>query len=328
MGNKELDFAAGSAKIRVLFWVGDSSMTKKPKGNGKKKPAKKPLPLAKKSPSKKRPPKTAPARKSTEPTLRKSPIPIHPTKNLFPLPSFLPGNPSPGFPEYDFLGDLPESYGTRRLFLTARDPRCLFAYWDFTWHQLRDAEKESPEGKVYLQIYIHGRERVHQIHIHPGSREWYLPVDRPATLFQAELGYYRSNGSFQQLAVSGEALTPRDDPSPNHEIQFVTIPFHYSFQQLWGLIRSHVRPGEALARALARLQQEGHPFPFAYALRRFLASGMAEKIFAYLGEDMIRRHRMASFEMTEILRLQLETCPKPGSSQLHGTSPGNPPPFA
>ena len=86
--------------------------------------------------------------------------------------------------------------------------------------------------------------------------------------------------------------------------------------------------GEALARALARLQQEGHPFPFAYALRRFLASGIAEMIFAYLGGDLIRRNRMASFEMTEILRLQLETCPKPGSSQLHGTSPGNPPPFA
>jgi len=193
---------------------------------------------------------------------------------------------------------------------------------------MRDAEKESLEGKVYLQIYIPGQERIHQIHVPPGSREWYLPVDRPATRFQAELGYYRSDGSFQQLAVSGEALTPRDDPSPNHEIQFVTIPFHYSFQQLWGLIRSYIRPGEALARALARLQQEGHPFPFAYALRRFLASGMAEKIFAYLGGDMIRRHRMASFEMTEILRLQLETCPKPGSSQLHGTSPGNPPPFA
>ena len=303
-------------------------MTKKPKRSGKMKPAQKPLPLTKKSPSKKRPPKTVSAKKSTEPRLRKSPIPIHPKKNLFPLPSFLPGSLSPGVPEYDFLGELPESYGTRRLFLTARDPRCLFIYWDFTWQQLRDAEKVSPGGKVYLQIYIPDQERVHQIHIHPGSREWYLPVDRPATRFQAELGYYLSNGSFHQLAVSGEAFTPRDDPSPNHEIQFVTIPFHYSFQQLWGLIRSHIRPGEALARALARLQQEGHPFPFAYALRRFLASGIAEMIFAYLGGDLIRRNRMASFEMTEILRLQLETCPKPGSSQLHGTSPGNPPPFA
>jgi len=34
-------------------------------------------------------------------------------------------------------GELPESYGTRQLFLAARDPRWLYAHWDFTAEQLR-----------------------------------------------------------------------------------------------------------------------------------------------------------------------------------------------
>ena len=34
-------------------------------------------------------------------------------------------------------GELPEAYGTERLLLTARDPRWLYAHWDFTLEQLR-----------------------------------------------------------------------------------------------------------------------------------------------------------------------------------------------
>jgi hypothetical protein len=203
------------------------------------------------------------------------------------------------------LGELPESYGTRRIFLAARDPRWLYAYWDFSWQQLRDAEQESPGGKVFLQIYIPGAERVHQIQVFPGSKEWYLPVHRPATLFQAELGYYRYDGSFHQLAVSDKVLTPRDDPSPNREVEFVTIPFHYSFRQLLDLIQDQMRPGEGLAKALARLQRDGYPLPFPYALRRVVPSGLADRILEYLGGDLVRRLRVGSLEITETLRRRL-----------------------
>jgi len=277
------------------------------------------IPRSKKSPS----PRSK--NKSPRPRLRKTPLPISPANHPFPLPSFLPQKPTSFPPAFEFLGDLPESYGTRRLFLTARDPHTLFAYWDFTREQIQDAEKEASDGRIYLQIFVPGQERVHQIHVVPGSREWFFPTHRPATLFQAELGYYRSSGSFHQLAVSPTIITPPDAPSANHQIQFVTIPFHYSFRQLWDLIRNYLLPGEALAQALARLQHAGHPFPFSYAIRRLVSSRLTEKIFFYLGGDYLRHHSFGSFEMTELLRRRIETCPKPGSSHLHGTSPGNPP---
>lgn len=243
--------------------------------------------------------------KSVTPRLRESPLPVDQSAHKFVLQPFSPAQPEPELPAYEYLGELPETYGTRRLFLAARDPRWLYTYWDFSWQQLRDAEQESPEGKVFLQIFIPGSERVHQIQVFPGSKEWYLPVHRPATLFQAELGYYRQDGSFHRLAVSDEVLTPRDDPSPNREVEFVTIPFHYSFRQLLDLICDQMRPGEGLAKALARLQREGFPLPFPYALRRVVPSGLADRILEYLGGDLVRRIRVGSLEMTETLRRRL-----------------------
>jgi hypothetical protein len=56
-----------------------------------------------------------------------------------------------------------------------------------------------------------------------------------------------------------------------------------------------------------------------------VSSRLTEKIFLYLGGDYLRHRSFGSFEITELLRRRIETCPKPGSSHLHGTSPGNPP---
>jgi hypothetical protein len=96
----------------------------------------------------------------------------------------------------------------------------------------------------------------------------------------------------------------------------VTIPFHYSFRQLWDLVRSLLRPGEALAQILARLQKAGHPLPFPYALRRLLSSETTAKIFSYLGGEFIKHHRFGSFEMTET-RLQ----PTPRHLPRHSSAP-------
>ena len=124
----------------------------------------------------------------SSPRLRESPLPVDQSAHKFVLQPFTPSAPQPETPAFEFLGELPESYGTRRLFLAARDPRWLYAYWDFSWQQLREVEQESPEGKIFLQIFIPGAERIQQIQVFPGSKEWSLPVHRPATLFQAEIG--------------------------------------------------------------------------------------------------------------------------------------------
>jgi len=213
--------------------------------------------------------------------------------------------PPAQLPAYEFLGYLPDSYGTRKLFLVARDPSMVFAYWDLDPVQYQEATRAAHDGKVFLELYVPGEGRVQQIHIWANHKNWYLQVNRPDTAFIAQLGYYKADGTFEVLARSAEVQTPRDDLSPNTDAQFVTIPFHLSFQQLYDLIAGHIRPGEELAEALARLEKSDFEFPFQARIPRDLSTQETEELFGYL-DDEERRRMGGSFEITEMLRKRYE----------------------
>jgi hypothetical protein len=224
-----------------------------------------------------------------------------------PTPDEAPKNgthPKP-LPAYEFLGYLPDSYGTKKLFLVARDPGILFAYWDLSQVQYQEAARSANEGKVFLEVYVPGEGRVQQIHVWDSHRNWYLQVNRPDTNFVAQLGYYRPDGGFEVLARSAEVRTPRDDLSPNTEANFVTIPFHLSFQQLYDLIAGQIKPGEELAEALARLEKSDFEFPFQARIPRDLSAKETDELFGYL-DDEERRRMGGSFEITEMLRKRYE----------------------
>jgi hypothetical protein len=210
-------------------------------------------------------------------------------------------------PAYEFLGYLPDSYGTKKLFLVARDPHILFAYWDLSPVQYQEAARAAHDGKVFLEVYVPGEGRVQQIHIWDTHKNWYLQVNRPDTNFVAQLGYYRQDGSFEVLARSAEVRTPRDTLSPNTDARFVTIPFHVSFRELFELIASHVQPGEELAETLARLQKTDFELPFQARIPRDLTAKESDELLEYLGDEEIRRRMVGSFEITEILKKRFET---------------------
>jgi hypothetical protein len=210
-------------------------------------------------------------------------------------------------PAYEFLGHLPESYGTKKLFLVARDPHILFAYWDLNQDQYQVAASKAHDGKVFLEVYVPGEGRVQQIHIWDSHKNWYLQVNRPDTSFIAQLGYYGHSGAFEVLARSSEVRTPRDTLSPNTDARFVTIPFHITFHELYELIAAQVAPGEELAETLARLQKNDYELPFQARVPRDLTSEESEELLGYLGDEEVRRRMVGSFEITEILRKRYET---------------------
>ena len=131
-----------------------------------------------------------------------SPAPVVPAATQTAVPK------APELPAYEFLGYLPESYGTKKLFLVARDPHILFAYWDLSPVQYQEAARAAHDGKVFLEVYVPGEGRVQQIHIWDSHKNWYLQVNRPDTAFVAQLGYYRPDGSFEVLARSAEVTHP------------------------------------------------------------------------------------------------------------------------
>jgi hypothetical protein len=210
-------------------------------------------------------------------------------------------------PAYEFLGYLPESYGTKKLFLVARDPNILFAYWDLNAVQYQEAAHAAHDGKVFLEVYVPGEGRVQQIHVWDSHKNWYLQVNRPDTNFVAQLGYYRPDGTFEVLSRSAEVRTPRDTLSPNTDAKFVTIPFHIAFNELYELIAAQSAPGEELAETLARLQKSDFELPFQARIPRDLTPTESNELLEYLGDEEVRRHMVGSFEITEILKKRFET---------------------
>jgi hypothetical protein len=227
----------------------------------------------------------------------------HRTAKFILEPQHQPEPPQHHIPAYEHLGDIPPSYGTRKLYLTARDPHFLYAYWDLTHDQLASGEHAAHDGKVFLQVYHQGGARLQQIQISPWSKEWYLHVNEADTTFYVEIGYYRHDGGFEVMTRSPEVQTPRDTVSWKTDLQFVTIPFEFSFRELLEIIRNCMIEGEELASALARLQTEGFVFPFAVGRPAGLSDTAQQELIEYMGGgDVIRRTQTGSGEIVEMMR--------------------------
>jgi hypothetical protein len=69
-------------------------------------------------------------------------------------------------------GELPEAYGTKRLFLTARDPHWLYAHWDLTREQQARYNRQSADGHLILRIHFASPEGglALETHVQPESR--------------------------------------------------------------------------------------------------------------------------------------------------------------
>jgi hypothetical protein len=207
----------------------------------------------------------------------------------------------------EHLGELPDAYGTGRLFLTARDPHWLYAYWDLNWQQMADYRGQASDGRLLLRIFEknHG-DPVQVLTLGHDSRNWYIPVNKAATAYSAELGFWRHDGHFHVINRSREATTPPDAISADTTARFVTIPIDISFRELFEIIRGHMRAGEALADALHRLQLAGFRFPFKLGLELGpWTPDQAAALEQILGGDLFRRIQMGSFEITEWLRRRM-----------------------
>lgn len=259
-----------------------------------------------------------------DPVLREEPVSFDTSARKFELAADEQA-PAEPVPAYEFLGELPNRYGTKKLFLVARDPYYLYAYWDLTESQHDEARGWAHDGKVFLQIYHANGARIQQIQISAHSNESYLHVNQPDTAFYAEIGYYDGAGSFVVLSRSTAAVTPRDNLSWKTQAQFVTIPFHFTFKQLLALIDKERLEGEELVDALARLQESGFPFPFQTHSIQPLSPDAHQDMLNYLGEgELIRRTRVGSFDFVDVLRKRFTDSVTSGEWTSSMSSPSSP----
>jgi hypothetical protein len=237
-------------------------------------------------------------------------------------------------------GELPESYGTKKLFLTARDPHWLYVHWDLTNAQQKELNAQSADGHLIIRIYaskIEGHP-AYEIHVHPESRHWFAHVERAGNSYLAELGYYSALGKWTRVAVSSGTVTPPDAVASEDGAEFATIPYEYPFARLMQIIEDAVRDNLPLAQAIEELRRAGHPdlprlshsiySPVKTSNLGKTWTPEQEKALArVINIDETRRVWMGSLEITELIRRRLAhdaTSPTSGFGSSLGSSPTSP----
>lgn len=210
-------------------------------------------------------------------------------------------------PEYhENFGALPDTYHEDTLFLTARDPRWLFSYWDFNWSRVPESKMRDGRRAYYLRVLRPSGEVETLVEIHPGARNWYVPVKDADTTYVAELGHFGRRGAWQVLVRSGEARTPADTLAPEpHREMFATIPQTLTFERLQALVQQHMEGGESLLEAIARITGEGH-----IRLQTGTAPSWTDEqkrlLAMLLGESLIDVVGLGSEEIDRLLRKALQ----------------------
>jgi len=212
-----------------------------------------------------------------------------------------PSAPAPAT-AFEDLGELPKSYGPDTIFLIARDPHWLFSYWDVDWTPWLS---KASGAKFYLKLFSADGPVEITTEIHPDARNWYLPVKEGGTAYYVELGCIGADGEWLSIVRSGTASTPSDKFSDSADADFATVPIHLTFQHLVEMVRGHMREGESLITALARLQGEGRRLLFQPGLPPQWNEEQRQVLAALFGSEVMDRISMGSGEIDQLLRQEL-----------------------
>jgi hypothetical protein len=208
-------------------------------------------------------------------------------------------------PAYEDLGELPASYHEETLFLTARDPRWLFAYWDFDWTKVPAQGFRYGAPIFYLRIAQATGAVETTVEVQPQARNWYVPVSAPGAAYFAELGYYNNDGTFVTCLRSGITTTPPESLAEDHApAQFATVPATLSFESLLELVKTQIQDGESLLGAVARLTGT-EAITFRGGQAPTWTDEQRALLAALLGGALIDRMGLGSAELDELLRKTL-----------------------
>jgi hypothetical protein len=237
--------------------------------------------------------------------------PALPTQTSAPPPPSQPIAPA---------AELPEAYGTQRLFLTARDPHWLYAHWDLTRDQRRDYNAKASGGRLALRVYKDRLEGApySEVALQPDAHNWFVNVGHAGATYLAELGYNQES-QWTRIAVSGLTLTPPDTWSEDASAWFETLPDQLPVGELVQLVKGAASEHPPLREALQQLSApglengRGPEIPGAGPWTPEQERALAELV----RRDVSRRIWMGSLEITEVIRRQLRRELLPG-----GVGPG------
>ena len=132
-----------------------------------------------------------------------------------------PAHPGPTSAE---PGGLPESYGTGKLGIIARDPRCLYVFWDATRQQQESYLADSRQTELVLRIEDKTTgQQVSELRADLRSRSWFMRVPQGGVAYRANLGFADPARGWMSIAVSETVRTPSEGVSPQREARFAEV---------------------------------------------------------------------------------------------------------
>jgi hypothetical protein len=147
------------------------------------------------------------------------------------------------------------NYGEARLWLAARDPRTLFAYWDFRPEEHPANDGADGQGRFYLRTFRNGGAAESTIEIQPGAGNLFLTGQAPESAYMAEVGFFTAD-VWCFVAHSEIVRTPPELRDEEGAAIFATIPPDIGLQELRRLLADSALPGEPLAMTAARLERD------------------------------------------------------------------------
>jgi hypothetical protein len=122
------------------------------------------------------------------------------------------------------IGPRPLEYGEGRLWLVARDPHWLFAYWQFVPGEHPATVGEDGRPHFFLRVLgKDGRVEV-EIDVIPEQANVYIPVEKTDSSYTAELGFFTTKGIWCFIAKSGTAYTPPSVATDHGPALYATVP--------------------------------------------------------------------------------------------------------
>src|SRR5215469_144450 len=114
--------------------------------------------------------------------------------------------------------------GPQRLIAIARDPRTIFAYWNFDWPTVfKDAL--PVDRQVHLRIHCADGLEEKEVTVEPMAGMHYLTILQWHRACSIEIGYYLPADVWQSVAMSNEFAIPSAETSESEHVDLATIPF-------------------------------------------------------------------------------------------------------
>ena len=132
-------------------------------------------------------------------------------------------------------GELPWGYGEDRITAIVRDPDSAYLYWEVTDEGIASARARlgpaGDHGWCNVRVYDttgHDFDGTNandyfDIRVDRSDREYYVMIRRPTSSMHAEIGVKTDEGFFQAISRSGRADFPRNAPSPNASLEWMTV---------------------------------------------------------------------------------------------------------